>query len=141
MGATATTGKVPKFMAPIPSETTHTMKIMNPFNVIYPIIFPLELTRITSYFDVRKPTQKEYEDSDQDKKMLEAYKICQALNLVGDSRVCLTTGNDFSSLPLQQGDIQSLNLPHCMLMILHMLWTMTTLPLCWKFLSLYCHYE
>ena len=54
--------EVPKFPAPIPSETTHAIQIENPFYATHPIIIPLKLNGVTSYFDVRKPTWEEYED-------------------------------------------------------------------------------
>ena len=60
----AAINEVLKFLAPIPSETMHTIQIINPFSVTKPIITPLHLTRVGSYFDVRKPTLQEYEDQD-----------------------------------------------------------------------------
>ena len=54
--------EVPKFLAPFPSETSNAIQIENPFDVNHPVIIPLKLTRVTSYFNVRKPTQEEYED-------------------------------------------------------------------------------
>ena len=45
-----------------PIKITHTIKIMNPFNVTHPIIMSLQLNRVTSYINVRKPTLEEYED-------------------------------------------------------------------------------
>ena len=32
----------PKFLAPIPNETTHDIQIVNPFDVKHPIIIPLK---------------------------------------------------------------------------------------------------
>ena len=54
--------KVPKLLAPAPSETIHAIQFENPFNATHPIIIPLKLNRVTSYFEVRKSTQKEHED-------------------------------------------------------------------------------
>ena len=50
------------FLAPIPSETTHAIQIENLFDATHPIIIPLKLNRVSSYFEVRKPTWEEYED-------------------------------------------------------------------------------
>ena len=54
--------KVPTLLAPVPTETTHAIQIMNPFDVTHPMTIPLKATGVTSYFDVRKSTQEEYED-------------------------------------------------------------------------------
>ena len=37
---------------------------MKPFNVTHPIIIPLQLTRVTRYFNVRQSTLEEIEDQD-----------------------------------------------------------------------------
>ena len=44
--------EVPKFLVLIPSAIMHTIQIMNPFDATHPIIIPLELAEVTSYFDV-----------------------------------------------------------------------------------------
>ena len=54
--------KVPMFLVPVPSETMHAIQLENLFGATNPIIIPLKLNRVTSYFKVRKPTQDEYED-------------------------------------------------------------------------------
>ena len=54
--------EVPNFLAPVPSETTHAIQIENPIDAAHPIIVPLKLNEITSHFQVREPTQEEYED-------------------------------------------------------------------------------
>ena len=54
--------KVPKFLASIPSETMHAIQITNPFDVTHPITIHLKLSKVTRYFEVRKPTLEEYED-------------------------------------------------------------------------------
>ena len=48
--------EVPKFLAPIPSETTNAIQLENPFDATHPIFIPLKLIRVTSYFKVRVPT-------------------------------------------------------------------------------------
>ena len=53
---------VPTYLAPFSSEIMHAMQIVNCFNATHPTIIPSKLKGITSYFDVRKPTQEEYED-------------------------------------------------------------------------------
>ena len=54
--------EVPKYLAPVPSETIHAIQIENPIDANHPIIIPLKLNGVTSYFEVRKPTQEEYEN-------------------------------------------------------------------------------
>ena len=44
--------EVPKFLAESPSETTHAIELVNPFNVAHPLIIPLHLSGVTSDFDV-----------------------------------------------------------------------------------------
>ena len=46
--------EVPKFLAPVPTETTQAIQILNPFNATHSIFIPFWITRVTSYFDVRK---------------------------------------------------------------------------------------
>ena len=53
--------EVPKFLAPVTSETMHSIQIENPFDATNPIIIPLKLNGVTSYLEVRTPTQEEYE--------------------------------------------------------------------------------
>ena len=53
-----------KFLALVPSETMQAIQIMNPFNSTHLITILLQLKIVTSYFDVRKPTQEKYEDPD-----------------------------------------------------------------------------
>ena len=54
--------EVPKYLAPVPSETINSAQMINSFDATHPIIIPLTITGITSYFNVRKPTQGEDED-------------------------------------------------------------------------------
>ena len=54
--------EVPNFLAPVTSEMMHAIQIENPFDTTHPIIIHLKLNGVTSYFDVKKPTQEEYED-------------------------------------------------------------------------------
>ena len=44
--------EVPKFLAENPNETTHAIELVNPFNATHPLIILLQLSGITSYFDV-----------------------------------------------------------------------------------------
>ena len=44
--------EVPKFLAPIPSETKHAIQLKNPFDATHPTIIPLKLNRVTSYFTI-----------------------------------------------------------------------------------------
>ena len=56
--------EVPKFLAKNPSETTHAIELVNSFNTAHPLIIPLQLSSVTSYFDVYYPTVTEYENED-----------------------------------------------------------------------------
>ena len=47
--------ETPKFLAPIFNETKHAIQIVNTY-ATNKIIMPLKLTKVTSQFNVRKPT-------------------------------------------------------------------------------------
>ena len=64
--------KVLKFLAPILHETRHALQLQTPFDATDPIIIPLKLNAVTSYFKVRTPTQEEYENKNILKKELTA---------------------------------------------------------------------
>ena len=51
-----------KFLALVPSKTIYAKQIYTPFIATHPIIIPLKLNGVSSYFDVRKLTWEEYED-------------------------------------------------------------------------------
>ena len=44
--------EVPKFLAESPSETTHAIKLVDPFNAAHSLTIPLQLSNVTIYFDV-----------------------------------------------------------------------------------------
>ena len=50
------------FLAKNPSEITHAIELVNPFNAVYPLIILLPLSRVTSYFDVYSLSVAEYEN-------------------------------------------------------------------------------
>ena len=54
--------EVTKFLASIPSETTHTIQLVNPFDATHPIIISLKLNGVTININVRNPAWEEYED-------------------------------------------------------------------------------
>ena len=56
--------KVPKFLAETPSETTHAVELVVPFDITHPLIIQLQLSGITSFFDVYSPSVEEYENDD-----------------------------------------------------------------------------
>ena len=129
--------EVSKFLAPIPSETMHAIQLENSFYATHPIIISLHLNRVTSYFKARTPTWEEYEVQN----ILKIELVPEAppwdplaLNTVIKNRVCSTTRDSLSALTLQQGENYLSTLSHCKLMMLQMLWMMTTMPLCWKVL-------
>ena len=56
--------EVPKFFAQNPNETTHAIEFVDPFNVAHPLIITLQLSGITSYFDVNSLSVTEYKNDD-----------------------------------------------------------------------------
>ena len=58
------TSEVPKFLAEAMSETTHALLLVNPFNATNPLIIPLQLNRVTIYFDVYTSSIAKYENED-----------------------------------------------------------------------------
>ena len=70
--------------------------------------------------------------STQDSQQKLYYGIHPAPSSVSKKKVLLTIGDSFSSLTLKKEDNYLSVLSLCMLMMLQMLWTMTTLPLHWK---------
>ena len=56
--------EVPKFLAETPSETTHAIELVNPFNATHPLIILLQPSGVTSYFDVYSSSITEYENED-----------------------------------------------------------------------------
>ena len=109
----------------------HAIQLENSFDATHPIIIPLKLNGVTSYFKVRKLTQKEYEDKnilqiDSWQKLY--HRTCLTLNIITRNRVCSTTGDGLSALTLQQGDNCLSSQSHCMFMMLQMLWMMTIMP-------------
>ena len=53
--------EVPKFLAETLSERTHAIELVDPFDATHPLIIPLKLSGVTSYFDVFSPSITEYE--------------------------------------------------------------------------------
>ena len=56
--------EVPKFLAENQSKTTHAIELDDPFDATHPLIIPLQLGRVTSYFGVYTPSVTEYEKDD-----------------------------------------------------------------------------
>ena len=52
--------EVPKFLAENLSETTHALQLTDPFDTAHLLIIPLQLSGMTSYFDVYSPSVAEY---------------------------------------------------------------------------------
>ena len=55
-------GEVPKSVADSTSVTTYAMQLSDPLNAVHMLIIPLQLSRVTSYFDVYFPSIAEYEN-------------------------------------------------------------------------------
>ena len=56
--------EVPKFLAETLNETTHAIELVDPFNAAHPLIILLQLSGVTSYFDVYSPSIADYENED-----------------------------------------------------------------------------
>ena len=56
--------KIPKFLAENPSERTHSIELVNPFNATHSLIIILKLSSVTSYFDVYTPSIAKYENEE-----------------------------------------------------------------------------
>ena len=56
--------EVPKFLAENPSETTHAIELVGTLYATHPLIILLQLSGVTSYFDVYSPGVAEYENDD-----------------------------------------------------------------------------
>ena len=56
--------EVPKFLAESPSETIHAIELVDPFDAAHPLIIPLQLSGVTSYFDWYSLSVREYENED-----------------------------------------------------------------------------
>ena len=52
------------FLAKNPNETTHAIKLVHPFNTAHSLIISLQLSRVTTYYDVYSPSVEEYENYD-----------------------------------------------------------------------------
>ena len=48
--------EVPKFLAETPGEITHAIELVYPFGATHPLIIPLQLSSVTSYFDLYSPS-------------------------------------------------------------------------------------
>ena len=56
--------EVPKFLEETPSEITHAIELVNPFDATHSIIIPIKLSVVTSYFDIYFPSTADYENED-----------------------------------------------------------------------------
>ena len=56
--------EVTKFLDESPSMTTHTIELVNPSNVTHPLLILLQLSGVTSNFDVYTPSSEKHENDD-----------------------------------------------------------------------------
>ena len=56
--------EVPKVLAESPTVTTHAIELMDPFNAARPLIIPLQLSVVITYFDAYSPSKAEYKNED-----------------------------------------------------------------------------
>ena len=54
--------EVPKFLAESSSEISYAIKLTDPFSEAHLIIILLQLSGVSSYFDVHSPSVAEYEN-------------------------------------------------------------------------------
>ena len=125
--------EIPKFLA---------TQIKNPFDATHQIIIPLKLTQVTSYFEVRAPTLDMYEDQNILKIELMAESppwdpFSPDLSFQEQSmfncRAQFVSPND----PARDNYLSTLS--HFILMMLQILWMMTTMPLQWNVLPIPHH--
>ena len=56
--------EIPKSLAESPSETTHAIKLVNPFDAAHQVVILLQLSSVTSFIDVYSLHIAEYENED-----------------------------------------------------------------------------
>ena len=56
--------EVPNFLAKNHSVTAHAVELTDPFNATHLLTILLQLSIVTSYFDMHSPSMKEYEIED-----------------------------------------------------------------------------
>ena len=56
--------EVPKFLAENPSKTNHAIELVDTFYATQPLIIPLQLSWVTSFFDVYSLSVAKYENKD-----------------------------------------------------------------------------
>ena len=66
--------EVPKFLAESPSMTTHALQLTDTFDATHLLIISLQLSRVTSYYDVYSPSIADYESEEISKIHLTAEK-------------------------------------------------------------------
>ena len=54
--------EVSKFLVDSPSKTTHAFQMIDPFNAAHSLVIPMQLSSVTSYFDVCSPSIVEYKN-------------------------------------------------------------------------------
>ena len=132
--------KASKFLVPISSETMHSIELENPFDANHPIIIPLKLHGVTSYFEVRTSNQ----EKDEDPNILRIKYMAEAppwdpsnLEFRWQEQSMLDyRGWLFSPITPYLSTL--LNHMH---MMLQMLWMPTTMLLCWRVLLTNHHYK
>ena len=67
--------EVPTFLAETPSERSHAIELVNPFDIAHMLIIPVKLSGVINYFDVFSPTIAEYESEEIPKILFTAEKL------------------------------------------------------------------
>ena len=56
--------ELPKFLADSPSIENHAIQLTDPYDDAHPLLIPLKVHGVTSYFMASKPTIEEYENQE-----------------------------------------------------------------------------
>ena len=126
--------EVPKFLTETLSEITHAIKLVNPFDAIHPLIIPLQLSGVTSYFDVYSLSVAGYENNEVPKIHLTAEEPYwdPSMNEYSEIETCMVDhqGQINISTTAARDQYSSAQMSHnpCLMMPL-MLWIRTILQL------------
>ena len=124
----------PKFLGNNPSETTHALDLVDPFDALYSLIIRLQLTGVTSYFDVYSPSVAKYENNDIPKTYLTAEEPPwdPSMNEYSERETNMLDHQGHISIPATaaRGSVFVMQFSHThWLTMLLMLWIMTILQL------------
>ena len=93
--------EVPKFLAETTSDTTHAIELVDLFDTAHPLIILLQLSGVTSFFDVYSPSVTEYKNHDIQKIHLTAEEPPQdpSMNEYSERETCMLDHQGQISIP------------------------------------------